>query len=160
MGSISLNKAEYLALFLETFIFGTFFTLCIIAIMIVLQSKNSRTPKFLLPVAVLMMVLAIGDLVIDFIHSCNAFVIAGTQSIGGAEVYFDNISKPALPSEEYSLLVSNYAWRWRHYVAMLYGLWSESMVRCRTSDHVRRGSCGRMLHNEPDCTCTLRSAHL
>ena len=39
---------------------GTFFTLCIITIMIVLQSKNSRTPKFLLPVAVLMMVLAIG----------------------------------------------------------------------------------------------------
>ena len=33
-------------------------------------------------------------MVIDFIRGWNAFVIAGTQSIGGAEVYFDNISNP------------------------------------------------------------------
>lgn len=128
MGSISLNKAEYLALFLETFVFGTFFTLCIITIMIVLQSKNSRTPKFLLPVAVLMMVLAIGHLVIDFIRGWNAFVIAGTQSIGGAEVYFDNISNPLFLAKNilywFQTMLGDGVIMWRCY--MVYGqkVWS------------------------------------
>ncbi|THH14649.1 hypothetical protein EW146_g5708 [Bondarzewia mesenterica] len=91
---IPLGKAEFLALFLETFAYGTFFTLCSITVFILLRNYRDSTRKtgFLLTVALLMLVLATAHLSIDFVRAFDAFAVQHSEN--GADGYYDVLSNP------------------------------------------------------------------
>lgn len=96
--NIPLDKAEFLALFLETFAYGVFFALCWITVHILFWNRKDgiRTGGFLLYVALFMLVLATAHLIIDFVRAINAFLLLnpGGDSSDSADSYYGNLGDP------------------------------------------------------------------
>ncbi|KAF9450590.1 hypothetical protein P691DRAFT_725649, partial [Macrolepiota fuliginosa MF-IS2] len=96
MSQIPLDKAELLALFLETIIYGVFLTCFVLLVAISFSNKDIRVAnrRFILPVAALMMVLATAHLVIDFIRILQAFVTGGNGNIPDPIKYYGVLANP------------------------------------------------------------------
>ncbi|ETW86388.1 hypothetical protein HETIRDRAFT_230432, partial [Heterobasidion irregulare TC 32-1] len=90
---IPLDKAELLALFLETLVYGIFFTLCCITCIVLASVHHGGTHsrKIIMPTAFLMLALATAHLIIDFIRAAHAFITLGSPS-GAAIEYFGEVS--------------------------------------------------------------------
>jgi len=93
---IPLDKAEILALFLETFLYGIFFTLFWITLLVLIQrGKTAKIQRHvLIPVASLMLVLATCHIIIDFVRVVQAFIVLINVTPGGASGYYANIAHP------------------------------------------------------------------
>jgi len=91
---IPLDKAEMLAIFLETFIYGIFFTLFWI-LLLVLSNRGDAghvQRRVLIPVAILMLMLASTHLIIDFVRIMQAFVLGISTTT--ANDYYKKVSNP------------------------------------------------------------------
>lgn len=98
---ISLDKAEFLSLFLETFMYGVFFTLCLITVIILvrLRKVGTKTERSLLPVAIIMLFLATGHIIIDFIRALDAFLLQKSEDQSSVAKYYGNLADPLFVSK-------------------------------------------------------------
>ncbi|KAK0503646.1 hypothetical protein EDD18DRAFT_1098994 [Armillaria luteobubalina] len=90
MASISLDKANFLALVLETLLYGAFTVLFIAALYVIFQKRSGINVKLLLTV-IAIWTLATVHLILDIIRAIEAFV--ELQS-GGALQYYSDLSNP------------------------------------------------------------------
>ncbi|KAG1902638.1 uncharacterized protein F5891DRAFT_1143118 [Suillus fuscotomentosus] len=88
---IPLDKASFLALFLETLFYGVFFTLYWLTLF-VLFKKTGIQQQLLVPVATLLLCIATAHLMIDFVRALEAFVFK-VDTIG-ANAYYSNLASP------------------------------------------------------------------
>ncbi|KAG1730668.1 uncharacterized protein EDB91DRAFT_1252529 [Suillus paluster] len=88
---IPLDKASFLALFLETLFYGVFLTLYWLTLF-VLSKKTDIQRQVLTPVATLLLCIATAHLVIDFVRGLEAFVVK-VDTIG-ADTYYSNLASP------------------------------------------------------------------
>ncbi|KAG1825274.1 hypothetical protein EV424DRAFT_1320297 [Suillus variegatus] len=88
---IPLDKASFLALFLETLFYGVFFTLYWLTLF-VLFKKTGIQQQLLVPVATLLLCIATAHLAIDFVRALEAFVFK-VDTIG-ANAYYSNLASP------------------------------------------------------------------
>jgi len=90
---IRLDKAEMIAIFLETFLYGICFTLFSITCIVLYRQAEAghRQYRKLLPAGMIMFLLASGHVVISFVRVLEAFV---DDVPGGATAYYSNISHP------------------------------------------------------------------
>ncbi|KAG2107032.1 uncharacterized protein F5147DRAFT_637122 [Suillus discolor] len=88
---IPLDKASFLALFLETLFYGVFFTLYWLTLF-VLFKKTGIQRQLLVPVATLLLCIATAHLIIDFVRALEAFVFK-VDTIG-ANAYYSNPASP------------------------------------------------------------------
>ncbi|KAG1800390.1 uncharacterized protein HD556DRAFT_1305157 [Suillus plorans] len=88
---IPLDKASFLALFLETLFYGVFFTLYWLTLF-VLFKKTGIQQQLLVPVATLLLCIATAHLIIDFVRALEAFVFK-VDTIG-ANAYYSNLASP------------------------------------------------------------------
>ncbi|KAG1813858.1 uncharacterized protein BJ212DRAFT_1364106 [Suillus subaureus] len=88
---VPLDKASFLALFLQTLFYGVFFTLYWLTLF-VLFKKTGIQQQLLIPVATLLLCIATAHLVIDFVRGLEAFVFK-VNTIG-ADVYYSNLASP------------------------------------------------------------------
>lgn len=91
MGGIPLDKASFLALFLETLFYGVFFTLYWLTLFVLLK-KTGFQRQLLIPVATLLLCIATAHLIIDFVRALEAFVFK-VDTIG-ADAYYSNLASP------------------------------------------------------------------
>ncbi|TFY73526.1 hypothetical protein EWM64_g10486 [Hericium alpestre] len=94
---IPLDKAEFLALFLETFIYGVFFTLCTITLIVLVRFRQSdnRRDGYLRLIAGIMLVLATSHLILDFVRAVHAFVIDRDELAPiGPAAYYESLNAP------------------------------------------------------------------
>jgi len=90
---ISINKAVFIALFLETLFFGILLTVASITMLILLsRTENTRTNKYLRVVLCLMVLTATAHIIIDFVRVLKAFLIQSGPS--GANDYLKNLMNP------------------------------------------------------------------
>lgn len=88
---IPLDKASFLALFLETLFYGVFFTLYWLTLF-VLFKKTGIQQQLLVPVATLLLCIATAHLTIDFVRALEAFVFK--VDTVGANAYYSNLASP------------------------------------------------------------------
>ncbi|KAG2069454.1 hypothetical protein BDR04DRAFT_1101547 [Suillus decipiens] len=88
---VPLDKASFLALFLETAFYGVFFTLYWLTLF-VLFKKTGIQRQLLIPVATLLLCIATAHLIIDFVRGLEAFVFE-VDTIG-ADAYYSNLASP------------------------------------------------------------------
>ncbi|KAF7761594.1 hypothetical protein Agabi119p4_9586 [Agaricus bisporus var. burnettii] len=91
---IPLDKAELLALFLECIIYGIFLTFFVILVVISFAKDPIRVAnqRFVLPIATIMMILAITHLVLDFTRMMQAFVTGDETRLPNPIGYYGNIA--------------------------------------------------------------------
>ncbi|KAJ7456980.1 hypothetical protein FB451DRAFT_599591 [Mycena latifolia] len=87
---IPLGKAQFLSLFLETFVYGIAFNLCAITVIVLVRfrSKTARIEGCLVFLAILMQSVATVHLILSFNQALAAFVL-GTN--GTPEDYYRNV---------------------------------------------------------------------
>ncbi|PBK67234.1 hypothetical protein ARMSODRAFT_1086201 [Armillaria solidipes] len=90
MASISLDKANFLALVLETLLYGAFTVLFIAALYAIFQKRSGINVKLLLTV-IAIWILATVHLILDIIRAIEAFV---ELESGGALQYYSDLSNP------------------------------------------------------------------
>ncbi|KAF4573439.1 putative NRPS-like protein biosynthetic cluster [Pleurotus pulmonarius] len=92
---IPLDKAKILAIFLETLLYGIFFTLFWLTLLVlILRGDGGQTQRRqLVPLGTVMMVIATAHLIIDFVRVVEAFVAKGNSPID-ANAYYEMISHP------------------------------------------------------------------
>jgi len=91
--NIPVEKAEFLALFLQAILFGIFLTLAFITVLVLLSRKeNTRANKFLLLVLCLMTILATAHMVLDFVRALDAFLYQPGPN--GASDFYNNLLDP------------------------------------------------------------------
>ncbi|KAG2141050.1 hypothetical protein DEU56DRAFT_281421 [Suillus clintonianus] len=88
---IPLDKASFLAVFLETLFYGVFLTLYWLTLF-VLFKKTDIQRQLLIPVATLLLCVATAHLIIDFVRALEAFVFK-VDTIG-ADTYYSNLASP------------------------------------------------------------------
>ncbi|KAG0706637.1 hypothetical protein DFH29DRAFT_798056 [Suillus ampliporus] len=88
---IPLDKASFLALFLETLLYGVFLTLYCLTLF-VLSKKTGIQRQLLTPVATLLLCIATAHLIIDFVQGLEAFVFKANTL--GADAYYSNLASP------------------------------------------------------------------
>ncbi|KAL4255312.1 hypothetical protein AB1N83_013908 [Pleurotus pulmonarius] len=93
--NIPLDKAEILAIFLETLLYGIFFTLFwLTLIVLILRGESGRTQRRrLVPLGIVMMIIATAHLIIDFVRVVQAFVAENNHPVD-ANGYYEMISHP------------------------------------------------------------------
>ncbi|KAH7906403.1 hypothetical protein BJ138DRAFT_1117604 [Hygrophoropsis aurantiaca] len=90
MMNIALDKANLLALFLETFLYGIFFTLFCITV-VILRRKGDTHRRALIPVASALLAIATAHLIVDFVRALQAFI---DHDAGSALAYYANLAQP------------------------------------------------------------------
>ncbi|KAK0487102.1 hypothetical protein IW261DRAFT_590724 [Armillaria novae-zelandiae] len=90
MASISLDKANFLALVLETLLYGAFTVLFIAALYVIFQKRSGINTKLLLTV-IAIWILATVHLILDITRAIEAFV---ELESGGALQYYSDLSNP------------------------------------------------------------------
>ncbi|KAG0700655.1 hypothetical protein DFH29DRAFT_610112 [Suillus ampliporus] len=88
---IPLDKAAFLALFLESLFYGVFLTLYWFTLFILLKKPGVQR-QLLLPVATLLLCISTAHLIIDFVRGLEAFV-SNVDTIS-ADAYYSNIASP------------------------------------------------------------------
>ncbi|KAG2153618.1 uncharacterized protein EDB93DRAFT_227796 [Suillus bovinus] len=88
---IPLDTASFLALFLETLLYGVFFTLYWLTIF-VLFNKTGIQRQLLVPVATILLCIATAHLIIDFVRALEAFIFK-VDTIG-ADTYYSDLASP------------------------------------------------------------------
>jgi len=94
---IPLDKAELLALFLETFLYGLFFTLFWIMVLVLYHPGRPRHTqrRALIPVGAVMLALATVHLVIDFVRVLKAFSHQDHSALPHVAIdYYSNMADP------------------------------------------------------------------
>ncbi|KAJ7281456.1 hypothetical protein C8J57DRAFT_1500155 [Mycena rebaudengoi] len=92
MASLPLDKASFLALILETLLYGVFLVLFVAAVWIILKSNlKSTTNPMLLVTLALIWILSTVHLVIDILRANQAFI---SMQDGSANNYYLNLSHP------------------------------------------------------------------
>ncbi|KAL0945862.1 hypothetical protein HGRIS_012147 [Hohenbuehelia grisea] len=88
---ISLDKAELLAIFLETLLYGIFFTLYCVTLLVLHQRGHAghTLRRKLVPVATILLVIATAHLTIDFVRIVQAFI-----EFKDANAYYARIAHP------------------------------------------------------------------
>ncbi|KAI8992744.1 hypothetical protein BD414DRAFT_482056 [Trametes punicea] len=98
MAGISLARAELIALFLESMLFGAFTVLYAIAIWILLYREKirgrMRLNRMLFGTSTVMWVLSIAHLAVDVVRAVQGFVVWGGRQANGAEAFYDRVSDP------------------------------------------------------------------
>ncbi|KAG2122569.1 hypothetical protein DEU56DRAFT_71776 [Suillus clintonianus] len=88
---IPLDKAAFLALFLQTSFYGVFLTLYWLTLFVLLK-KTGIQRQLLVPVATLLLFIATAHLIIDFVRALEAFVFK--VDTVGADAYYSNLASP------------------------------------------------------------------
>ncbi|KAL0945799.1 hypothetical protein HGRIS_012086 [Hohenbuehelia grisea] len=88
---ISAAKAELLAIFVETFLYGVYFSLFWVTIVILLQQRRSGQTQYrkLIPVATILLSSATARLVVDFVR-----IIQGFIDHTDANMYYNILAHP------------------------------------------------------------------
>lgn len=96
MGGIPIDKAELLALFLESFFFGGFFVLFGVVLVLFHQRVATNQPQWraLLSVSILMLAMATLHLIIDVVRAMEAFITQANTSLHGASKYYGDLASP------------------------------------------------------------------
>ncbi|KAG2156581.1 uncharacterized protein EDB93DRAFT_1127383 [Suillus bovinus] len=89
--TIPMDTAALLGLFLDTLLYGVFFTLYCFTLIILLK-KTGIKRQLLLPVATLLLCIATAHLIIDFVRALDAFIFK-VDTIGASD-YYSNFSSP------------------------------------------------------------------
>ncbi|KAG0703634.1 hypothetical protein DFH29DRAFT_803125 [Suillus ampliporus] len=87
---ISLDKAVFVALFLETLFYGVFLALYWLTLFILLNKTGQR--QLLIPVATLLLFIATAHLIVDFVRSLETFVFKVDTIY--ANPYYYNLASP------------------------------------------------------------------
>ncbi|TFY82862.1 hypothetical protein EWM64_g1144 [Hericium alpestre] len=125
MQNIPLDKAELLAIFLETLVYGMFLSLYIMLLLVLLRLGPAGRAKrrTMLPVGTILFVLATAHLVIDFVRILDGFV----YEPGGPMVYFSNIAHPLFTAKTVlyvtQTLIGDGVMIWRCYMVYNKKLW-------------------------------------
>ncbi|KAH7912514.1 hypothetical protein BJ138DRAFT_1171904 [Hygrophoropsis aurantiaca] len=90
MMNIPLDKANLLGLFLETFLYGIFFTLFCLTL-VILRRKSETRRHTLIPVASALLAIATAHLIVDFVRALQAFIDHDT---GSALAYYADLAHP------------------------------------------------------------------
>ncbi|KAG1730684.1 uncharacterized protein EDB91DRAFT_1059294 [Suillus paluster] len=88
---IPLVKAEFLGLFLETLFYGVFFALYWFTLFILFK-KTVIQRRVLIPAGTLLLCIATGRLIVDFVRGLEAFVFHADTI--GANAYYSNLASP------------------------------------------------------------------
>jgi hypothetical protein len=88
---VPLDKASFLALFLQTLFYGVFFTLYWLTLFVLLKKTGFQRQLFI-PVATLLLCIATAHLVIDFVRGLEAFIFKVDTT--GANAYYSNLASP------------------------------------------------------------------
>ncbi|EGN93930.1 hypothetical protein SERLA73DRAFT_189063 [Serpula lacrymans var. lacrymans S7.3] len=124
--NISLDKAEILALFLETFLYGIFFTLYWISVIVLLHKGQAGyiQRRTLISVGSVMLVLSTAHLIIDFLRAVIAFT---HTSEGGANEYYSNLASPLETAKTVIYItltiLGDSVLIWRCYVVNMRSIW-------------------------------------
>ncbi|KAL0945761.1 hypothetical protein HGRIS_012050 [Hohenbuehelia grisea] len=88
---ISIAKAQLLSIFTETLLYGVYFSLYWVTIIILLQRRRSGHTQYrrLIPVATILLLSATAHLVLDFVR-----IIQGFIESDDANAYYNNIPHP------------------------------------------------------------------
>ncbi|KAI0655778.1 hypothetical protein C8Q70DRAFT_415098 [Cubamyces menziesii] len=93
-----LARAELIALFMESMLFGAFTVLYAIAAWILLYREKlrgrSRTNRMLFATSTVMWVLSVAHLAIDVVRAVQGFVVWGARQADGAEAFYNIVSDP------------------------------------------------------------------
>ncbi|KAG1834396.1 hypothetical protein EV424DRAFT_1532122 [Suillus variegatus] len=89
--AIPMDMAALLGLFLDTLLYGVFFTLYCFTLFILLK-KTGIKRQLLLPVASLLLCIATAHLIIDFVRALDAFIFK-VDTIGASD-YYANFASP------------------------------------------------------------------
>ncbi|KAG1845962.1 hypothetical protein C8R48DRAFT_757221 [Suillus tomentosus] len=89
--AIPMDMAALLGLFLDTLLYGVFFTLYCFTLFILLK-KTGIKRQLLLPVATLLLCIATAHLIIDFVRALDAFIFK-VDTIGASD-YYANFASP------------------------------------------------------------------
>ncbi|KAF8496993.1 hypothetical protein JB92DRAFT_2987991 [Gautieria morchelliformis] len=95
MAGIALDKAEIIAIFLETLLYGISLTLfCITLWVLVNKPAETKIRSLMLAIAISLFVLATAHIILDFIRILEAFIFLRDSIPGGPIGYYGNVSNP------------------------------------------------------------------
>ncbi|KAF8517661.1 hypothetical protein JB92DRAFT_2173841 [Gautieria morchelliformis] len=95
MAGISLDKTQLIAIFLETFTYGIFFTLFWITLWVLFQRQSKGlSTKSLIVTLILMLLMSTAHITIEFVRVIEAFVVHRDAGSGGPVGYYARISHP------------------------------------------------------------------